>query len=232
MAKKEVLETKEARQDFAGIPESPIFHRDIPELPPNPILDMHVAGVRVGELPIEMQNRIVYRQTDEGIAEANEGRTGMGVEVDAPRRDRRWVAESSQGPGHWEEVIRSTDEIGKALHQRRDDVIDRGMSTYEARDPLKEVADRYVGKGMRPKFLSASKIKEGGGTGDYEVVKYPEGHARAGDPVKVKGLVLGQVPEQLAKARNRHYQEKGNMLLKQMTDQYKREGGQTSLSDQ
>ncbi len=80
---------------------------------------------------------------------------------------------------------------------------------------------------MKPKFLSASRVKENGGTGMYQVVKNEDG-----DPVRVKGMILAHVPEAKAEARNRHYRERGNMALKQITDQYKKEGGSTAVVDQ
>ncbi len=218
---------KQLRQELAGIPDSKLFNGS--EQPDSPILDLHVGGVLVRDLPLEAQAKIVRRQTDEGIAEANEGKTGSGIQVDAPRRDRRWVGESSEGPAHWEEVMRSTDAFGKALDQRRDDILEREMEVYQARDPLKEVADQFTAPGMKPKFLSASKIKDGGGTGDYRVVKYPDGHPMAGDPVKVKGMILGEMPEARAIARNKHYRNKGNQLLAQIESEHK---GQAGLSDQ
>ena len=50
----------------------------------------------------------------------------------------------------------------------------------------------------------------------------------AGDPVKVAGMVLGQIPEGRAQSRNRAVRERGNQLLKQIGQTYKKEGGQTA----
>lgn len=202
-------EEKLANQIAAGIPDSPILTRPAVEND-NPILNLHVGGILVStmlaELPESMAaivlSGLAYQATDEGIAASNVGKEPQRVSV---------------GDGPFE----------KALDQRRDDVKVRDMDTYEARDPLKEVADQYAVAGMRPKFLSARKVKENGGTGDYQVVK--DAH---GDPVQVRGMILGQMPEAKAKARNRHYQEKGNRLLGEMTAKYKAEGGPTAVSDQ
>ena len=79
---------------------------------------------------------------------------------------------------------------------------------------------------MRPKMMSAQKLRDGGNT-DYVVVKDENG-----DPVKVKGMILGHIPEERAQARNRHYQRRGNQLLKEITERYKAEGGATAVSDQ
>ena len=174
---------------------------------PDRILACHINGVLISELGLEPHVVAVlnYQATDEGIAESNE---------------RRQAQELSG-------VTLGADGFDKSLAQRRDDVKDRDMDLYQARDPLKEVADRYAVAGMKPKFLSDKKIKDGGTTGDYEVVK-----DAAGDPVKVRGMVLGHVPVARAAARNKHFQEKGNQLLKAIGDTYKKEGGVTAVSDQ
>lgn len=200
---------KRARQDAAGIPDSRPFIDPATALVPNPMEGYHIDGVLISEmnLPPQVLAALDYHSTDEGIAERNARpmmREASGVEMGA-------------------------DPFAKSLQQRRDQVIDDDMDMYIARDPLKEVADRFTHEGMRPKFLSADSVKQGGGTGDYEVVKYPEGHSQQGDPVMVKGMILGEMPERRAIARNNHYRNRGNMLLKQIGEKHQAEGG---LADQ
>jgi hypothetical protein len=201
------LREKQERMEAAGIPDSRRFGGAPGE---NPLMDYHVGGVKVREMVERMSevdaalwiSRLTYHQTDEGIAERNEGKSELRVEV---------------GAGPWE----------KSLEHRRDDVKQRDMDSWEARDPLKEVKDRHAEPGMAYKFLSPRKIQENGGTGSYEVVKDASGEA-----VKVRGMVLGKMPQERAKARNRHYQDRSNRLITEMTEQYKREGGRTAVSDQ
>jgi hypothetical protein len=199
---------KKTIKSAGGIGESKIFG-GVPASEPtgvDRILKCHINNVLVAELnlPGEILGALDYWATDEGIQEMNSrpGPRSSGIEVGA-------------------------DGFDKSLQQRRDNVRDDGMELYEARDPLKEVADRYAKPGMRAKFLSSAKIKDGRGTGDYEVVK-----DATGDPVKVRGLSSGSVPEKRAVARNRHFRERGNKLLKEMTEKYKNEGGQTAVADQ
>ena len=168
----------------------------------NPVLDLHVGGVLVRELPIEMQGRTLYQQTDEGIDENNQGKSEHQVLVGA-------------------------EGFGKALQQRRDELKEREMEPYEARDPLKEAADQYAQPGLRAKFLSQRKVKENGGTGDYQVVKDAKR-----DPVSIRGMILGHIPEERAKARNRHYQGRSRKLLGEITERYKQEGGKMAVADQ
>lgn len=201
LTRRQAAEERRARQEAAGIPESPRFGGD-PEAEKNPVLDCHVGGVLVRDMPIEAQTRILYQQTDEGIAEYNAGKSEHRVSV-------------------------VSEDFDKSLKQRKDDVLDRGMDNWEARDPLKEVYDKHISKGMRGKFLSQRRVKENGGTGDYEVVKNT-----AGDPVMVRGMVLGQMPAERAEARNRHYRNRSNRLISEMTDRYKREGGKTAVADE
>lgn len=202
---------KQKIMSAGGIGESKIFAAPNAEKDAalEKMLNCHINGVEIRALNLQPQvlAALDYWGTDEGIAERNARpnvRPPSGVEL-------------------------GKDAFDKSLDQRRDDVKDRGMESYVARDPLKEVAERYIKpeSGMKPKFLSASKIKDAGGTGDYEVVKDEHG-----DPVRVRGLVLGQMPVERAKARNRHFRERGNQLLKQIGETYKREGGSTAVADQ
>lgn len=208
MAKKITAEERRENQEFAGIPDSKPFGGV--ETVEDPLLNCHVGGVLVAEMLASMSDSLAatvrsglsYAYTDEGIAARNSGKTDLHASV-------------------------SSDGFDKALEQRRDDVQGREMEPFEARDPLKEVYDRHVGKGMRGKFLSSRKVKENGGTGDYQIVKDVNG-----DPVSVRGMVLGQMPEQRARARNQHYRARGNRLLSEMTERYKAEGGRTAVTDQ
>lgn len=227
---KQKLKSEQTRQnqDAIGIPESPIL-REPPKGEADSILSCHINGVLIKDLNLEPHVIAVLNRalTDEGMAERNanpnRGETS-GIQVQPPREDRRWIAETTSTPGHFEYLMRSTDEFGKALDQRRDDVNDRDMDSYSARDPFREVADTFTTPGMRPKFLSSTAIAEGG-TRDHRIVKYPEGHPHVGDPVKVRGMVLGEMPERKAIARNKHYAAKGADLLKQVQGKHKADGG-------
>lgn len=206
-ARREQIMQKRANQEAAGIPDSKPFVAPFPELTGvDRTLQCHINGVKIADLNLEphVVQALDYWATDEGIAERN-ARPGL--------RD------SGSTVGR--------DGFDKSLEQRRDDVLDRDMELYSARDPLKEVADKYAVPGMKPKFLSGNKIKEGGGTGDYQVVK-----DAAGDPVKVRRMVLGHIPVEKAEARNRFYRNRGNQLLKQIGETYKKEGGETAVVDQ
>jgi hypothetical protein len=193
-----------------GIGESRIFAAALPDgelTGVDRILQCHINGVQIVELNLEPQilGVLDYWATDEGIAE-KAARPGL---VDPSG------------------ITLGADGFSKSLEQRRDDVLDRDMDSYQARDPLKEVSDRHAVIGMAPKFLSEKKIKDGGTTGDYQIVK-----DAAGDPVKVRGMVLGHMPAERAAAKNKHFREKGNQLLKAIGDTYKKEGGSTAVSDQ
>ncbi len=202
-------EEKRAKQELAGIPDSKTFNNPETAAEPHSMEKYHINGALISDLALgpEILGALDYWCTDEGVAEKN------------ARPD---VREPSG-------VTLGADPFSKALEQRRDQVIDDSMDMYIARDPMKEVADRFTTPGMRPKFLSAASVKQGGGTGDYEVVKYPEGHPQKGDPVMVKGMVLGQMPERRAIARNNYYRAAGNAKLKEIGEKHKAEGG---LADQ
>ena len=193
-----------------GIGESKIFcaERTDGELTGvDRILTCHVNGVLISELNLQPQvlGALDYWATDEGIA-ARAARPGL---VDPSG------------------ITLGADGFAKSLEQRRDDVKDRDMDLYQARDPFKDVSERYAVPGMKAKMLSGKKIKEGGSSGDYVIVK-----DAAGDPVKVRDMVLGHMPIAKADAKNKYFREKGNTLLKAIGDTYKKEGGSTAVVDQ
>lgn len=201
----------EKNQEVAGIPDSKPFGGRPDD--DDPILNLHVGGVLVKEMLAAMTPEmaaivragLTYGATDEGIDKRNEGKTGTGAQV-------------------------LSGDFENALRQRKDDLRDREMEPFEARDPLKEVADEHVppGQGFRPKFLSQRRVKERGTLGGYEVVKDP----KTGDPVQVQGMILGRIPEAKARARNRKYQANSRDLVNQITKHYKQEGGTTAVADQ
>lgn len=193
------LKAKHDNRELAGIPDKPIPGV---EMDTNPVLDLHVGGMLVRDLPECVQGHIRRSQTDEGIAEDNEGKSDLHVEE-------------------------TSDEFSKALRHKRDDVKDRDFDSYEAHDPLREVADKYAVPGMRPKFLSPKGVKDRGGTGDHQVVKDANG-----DPVTVRGMILGHMPEARALARNKHYRDRGNKMMAQIAADFKKEGGATAVTDQ
>ena len=170
----------------------------------DPLLNCHVGGVLVKDMIASMEpamgalwrTGITYDHTDEGLAaRAERGVEPSGIESGAGMED-------------------------KALQQRRDEIKDEGFEPYMAKDLMKELADKHVAPGMKGKYLSSRKVKENGGTGDYEVVKKENG-----DPVSYKGMILGQMPAKRAKARNRFYQEKSREMLKQNERQFKQLAG-------
>jgi hypothetical protein len=197
-------------RSFGGVGKSKNFGAPEAERPITGVdrmLACHINGVKIANLNLrpEVLCALDYYATDEGIAEKNA---------------RPNVREPSG-------ITLGKDEFAKALDERRDDVKRRDMPLSDSRDPLKEVADKYAKPGMKAKFLSARRIQEGGGTGDYEVVKKANG-----DPVKVKGMILGHTPIEVAEARNKSAQKRGNQMIGQITKQYKQEGGVTAVVDQ
>jgi hypothetical protein len=194
-----------------GIGESKIFCAPEAEKLPSGvdrILGCHINGVPIADLKLDPQvlSALDYFATDEGVAEK---------EANPNARPSSGI---SLGAGPFE----------KALDQRRDDVKQRDVPLYDARDPLKEVADRYAKPGMRAKFLSRARIKDEGGTGIHQVVK-----AENGDPVTVKGMILAHAPEEVVAARNAHYRGRGAALLSQIGEKHVREnGGDAALAQQ
>lgn len=188
--------------EAAGIPDSPIFtntsreERAIDEK----LLAAHVGGFPVCDLPLETQLRLMYRQTDEGIAEANAGKSEVRART-------------------------TMDEMSKACHHRKDDIIDRGMEPWEATDPAASLVAEHVAPGFKGKLLSASKIDKDGTRG-YEILRHANG-----DPVKLRNMVLGQMPQERVNARNRHYQDKSAQAEGNVKGAYLKEGPGVSVDD-
>lgn len=205
--KQRKLDERRARQEAAGIPDTPLNINE-QQLPTGEsrMLLCHINGVAIADLNLgpEVIAALDYFATDEGIQERND----------------RPMARPPSG------ISLGSDPFTKALQEKRDDVIDRGYDSYEARDPFREIAKRHAVPGMRAKMLSAQKVKDGGNV-DYEVVKDTNG-----DPVKCKGMILGHIPERVAEARNKHYRKSGNERLSMISQKYVEEGGATAVSDQ
>lgn len=200
-----------ANQEAAGIPDSRPFVAPEGEALPSGnsrLLELHIGGIQIRDMNLPPQSLAAmnYEMTDEGIEE----------------KENRPMAREASGV-----TLGEKDDFTKALDQRRHEVKERDFPDYEARDPLKEVADKHAVPGMKAKFLSDKKVKHDGSTGDYEVVKNKDG-----DPVKVRGMLLGHTPVERAEARNRHYRRVGNEQLKQIGERYKKEGGKTAVADQ
>jgi len=199
-----VARQKEVNQELAGIPESPILRRDPPDLPPNPVRSMHVGGVLVSDLPLEAQGRIVYQQTDEAMAERNA---------------RPNVVEPSG-------ITFGADPFTKSCAERKDSIIERGMEPWEAPNPMKDLADAHVTPGFKGKFLSPGTIDKNGTRG-YRVVKHANG-----EPVKLRNMILGEMPEERVKARNKFYSDKAAAAVGQVKESYMKDGGSTAVADQ
>lgn len=151
-----------------------------------PVRELHVGGVPLSELG-EAAALIPYDNTDEGIAE------------------------KLQKPQAVASVVR--DELDGRILERRD-ARASDMEPWAVPDPMKELAERYVRPGMRPKFLSPSKVQREGTRG-FEVVK-----DERSEPVKLGNMLLAQMPEEKAIARTRHYQQLGLSKQAEMKNEF------------
>lgn len=148
----------------------------------------HVNGVPI---PPELAHAIPYDNTDEGLAEIREKRTHAMTEFLA-------------------------DPVDKQVSARRDFLHDND-EPWMAPDPLKEVADAHVQRGMRPKFLSPSKVDREGTRGWKPVA------GKNGDPIRLGNLILAEMPEEKARARNRHYEGLGQTKLAEIQAEHEQE---------
>lgn len=190
-----------------GVGESRNFgDPDAPD-PYAKLRECHIGGKRVGDSFDETQlSMLQYRWTDEGIAEENE-------------------RVSAKNGGAVASGVSVSDPLQKQLQRKRDDVLSRGMETFEASDPMREVIGAHGRPGFNNRFLSDETVKKRGLRGWQPVIK-------DGEPVKLGGMTLGEMPAEKAKQRNEHYRELGNQRLRQVTENYKEAAGSAATSDQ
>lgn len=162
---------------------------------------LHVGGKPVEELPEEMVIRLCYEHTDEAIAKRNQGKEPYGsTRVQSLAGDRAPVT--------------ATD-FDRQVLERRDFRETENLQTWEAPDPMKELAEQYVAPGMVPKFLSPSQIDRRGTRG-FDLVKDLSGRL-----VQVGRMILGQMPESKARARREHFRKQGGERLAAVETNFK-----------
>lgn len=139
------------RQELAGIPESKRFGgspESDAEFDRRPIMQCHVGGVPMTEMPVTVQRALSYEQTDEGFAEKQKGRKGYGASV-------------------------TRDAVDNTLRERAHDLRQNPEDYRQAADPLKFLKP-YEKPGWKLKLLSD---KRGSLDPDYELVMKPNGDA-------------------------------------------------------
>lgn len=93
--------------------------------------------------------------------------------------------------------------------QARADACEGKLETWESPDPMREIVNAHPAPGMRRRFLSDSRIKRAGMRGWKPVT------GKNGEPVKLGDrMILAEMSEEKAQQRNRHYQEQGNAVVR------------------
>lgn len=206
VGRQRAAEARRANQEAAGIPDSRPFGGTEAE---NPLLSLHVGGVLVADMVANLSpataamvlTALSYQATDEGIAERNDG-----------KQERR----ATVGDGPFE----------KSLQKRKDDVLERGMDTFDATNPMQEVLDANQRPGFRRKFLADEVVKRKGLRGWQPVV------GKNGEPVTLGTLKLAEMPEAKAVNRNKHFKELADVRLEQVQKEYVKEAGALAKTDQ
>jgi hypothetical protein len=134
----------------------------------------HVNGQAI---PAAFAHVIGYESTDEGVAE----------------RLAKPHASASVGRGPLE----------KSFEHRRDFRMAED-DAEAAPDPMGDLTRRYVGEGMRGKFLGPMSIDQKGMRG-YEPVK-----DERGEVVTLGRMILGEIPEETAVRRQQAAEDRGN----------------------
>jgi hypothetical protein len=111
-----------------------------------PIMDCHVGGTLVRDMPLLTQRLVHYDQTDEGFEAKNQGRSSSHISI---------------GP----------EPIDKSLEERRDQ-LRNGTDPRRARNAMKDIENRYTPAGMKGKFLRSGGNET---DPDYVLVKNDKG---------------------------------------------------------
>lgn len=186
---------KKIQSSTAGIrtevlPESPELRRDRAPAEPS---GLTVGGVAIEELA--GGHLIPYGNTDQGIEER----------MSRPHATAHVTRSEPPKP-----VVKggSFDKNREARAASR-----LGMEMFDAPDPLKELAEAHVKPGFRAKFLSPAKVARQGTRG-FEVIKVD------GEPITLGAMVLAQIPEERAIARNQTFQEQGAAKLRAAKEEH------------
>ncbi len=155
-----------------------------------------LKGLHVGGIPIEDLD-------EELVARLSRQHTDEGI--------------AERNAGKVDTAVRVTQSPTEKAIQRRGDFRREQREPWDAPDPMKELVDAHVAPGMRAKFLSPTTTTRRGARG-YEIVK--DDH---GDPVKLGELMLAQIPEEVAEARNRAVRDRGQARVEEIEKQYVQE---------
>lgn len=220
-----------SKPNAQGWGESRIFAAPEGSFPPEEIdiLGCHVAGIPVRDLPSENQRRLLYQQTDEGMAwwEANrktlENRDGQ---VGPQGRGMRVAGMANE----------ATDAEDKKLVQYRDELAEDWDGLHFANDPFSEPMKKNLPKGFRGLFMSERQCKEKGmvrGQLQYEKLLVKNKTTGVMEPVTVGGMFLAVVPEVLAQKAERYVAslnaQKTEAVTERVREQVDRVMDQTEL---
>ncbi len=140
-------------------------------------------------IPEHLRIAIPYANTDQGIAEANATRNRTATKVSVtPRNPNARIKPQAT-------------EFEKQLAERRDFRLN-STEPWEAPNAMAELAEQHVGPGMRPHFVSQSKVTRDGLRG-WNPVRDEDGNL----VTLGASLVLAEMPEEKAQKRNQHFQE-------------------------
>lgn len=187
--------SKQERQELAGIPDSrPHIDPETAEQE-SPLLDLHMGGVLIREMAPVMGPQwlaaINYHQTDEAIAERNQGK------VESAAR------------------VTSSGEFDKKLAQWGDS-FETSMQPWEQPNPMKLLEKRHLTQGFRGRWLSMNTVdKRARGLRGWRPVRDPE----TGEVVKLGTLFLGEMPEELAEKRNAKNRAAGAIALQRQQEE-------------
>lgn len=198
------------------------------------ILECHVAGIPVKDLPRDNQLRLLYQQTDEGQAwwEANK--------KTLENRDSKTGAGPSGRGMKLADGRVATDEEEKKVVRYRDE-LSTGFDEFRAaEDPFAEPMRLHTPRGHRGLFMSLKQCERLGtnrGGLKYEPVLVKNSTTGNFERVVILGMFLASVPEEAALAQERYYEARNKEKqittterVRQQADQVMAEGGLRDLA--
>ncbi|HLG99839.1 MAG TPA: hypothetical protein VKX49_26250 [Bryobacteraceae bacterium] len=179
------------------------------------MLDCHVAGVPLRDMPVEVQQKILFQQTDEGIKWWNENAHRL--------ENREAVAPGASGRGmRLPSGREATDPVEKEIVHFRDD-LQNDVPMDENHDPLRVAMERNLPHGHRGLWISEQKAAKEGlrrGVIDWQPVLVD------GQKVKVGNMFLASVPAAVAERADRYYEKKAHDRMIEANDSVREQAEQ------
>lgn len=188
--------SREERQNAAGIPDSKVFASGEANPAVSLVLNCHIQGIPVRDLPVHHQHAIRFEHTDEGIAEHNRI-------VDKLRAEGRLATITMESDRETEV---------KRFGKMRDDLLD-GASYDEVTDPMRVQMEKHLKPGEDGRWMDPETVDHLGDRG------FEQRMDKDGKPIKLGQMYLGVRSKEAAAESERRKEAKSRLKLQAIQEQ-------------